>query len=233
MNQANLPSKLSIVLVENSQDESLYFTDIVKKKYDNIEVKVLTNSFEAIQWLQNNRAQALVIEEDAQPMNAAQTSDYLRQELEMEIPIFISSSKKSLKQNYILKPFTKDSLSSFFDLTPAESEYPLYSLNYLKEISGGNSEFIRDSVAIFKSSVQAQIKELEIASEENNDQKASEIAHSIKPSFEMMENKEGSEICNKLTYDLENYQLSLLVKELKIIFENILQQLENDFSPKK
>lgn len=49
----------------------------------------------------------------------------------------------------------------------------------------------------------------------------------------MIENSEGTEICNKLTYDLENHQLSTLILDLKAIFNKILYQFEIDFTPKK
>ncbi len=227
-------AKTSILLVENLQVESRNFIDIVKKKHSNAEIKVLGNSFEALQYLQENKVQTLIIEKDAQPMNAAQISDYLRQELKMNIPVFISSSESSLEQNHISKPFSEESLQAFLEFSPGEQAYeqPLYSLEYLREISGGNSEFINESIEIFKSSVRQQLAELEIASKENNDQKASEIAHNIKPSFEMLDNKEGTAICNKLTYDLKSHKLSLLVEELKLIFDKILQQLQQDFTPK-
>jgi len=234
MNNLKKTAKISILLVENSQDESQHFIDIVKSKYSDAEIKVIENSFEAIQFLQENEVHALLIEENAQPMNAAQISDYLRQELKTDIPIFISSPEDSIEQNYISKPFTEESIQPVLNFTPKEQVYeqPLYSLDYLEEISGGNSEFIKDSIAIFISSVKQQLIELKIASKENNDQKASEIAHNIKPSFEMLDNKEGAEICNKLTYDLENHQLSLLVQELQVIFDKILLQLQKDFTPK-
>ncbi|CAL65821.1 Hpt domain-containing protein [Christiangramia forsetii] len=234
MSNLKKTAKISILLVGDSQDESLNFIDIVRKKYSDADIKVIENSFEALQYLQENKVHTLLIEENAQPMNAAQISDYLRQELKSDIPIFISSTEDSVEQNYISKPYTEESIQPILNFTPKEQVYeqPLYSLDYLKEISGGNSEFINDSIEIFKSSVKQQLAELEIASKENNDQKASEIAHNIKPSFEMLDNKEGTEICNKLTYDLKNHKLSLLVKELKLIFDKILQQLQQDFTPK-
>ena len=234
MNNLKNTAGISILLVENSQDESRNFIDIVRKTNSDAKIEVIENSFEALQYLQENKVQVILIEENAQPMNAAQISDYLRQELKMDIPVFISSTQNSDQQNHISKPFSEESLQAFLEFSPEVQTYEerLYSLDYLKEISGGNLEFINDSIEIFKSSVRQQLAELEIASKENNDQKASEIAHNIKPSFEMLDNKEATAICNKLTYDLKNHQLTMLVQELKVIFDKILQQLQQDFTPK-
>lgn len=237
MKNLNQSSAYSILLVENSKDESDLFIDIVKNQV-NAQIHFFLNSFEAIQWLQENKVEILVIAEDARPMNASQTTDYIRQELKLDIPVFItSSSTLNVSRKHISKPFTKKSLAPLLYFSEDEKdtgiEPALYSLDYLKEISGGNVEFIHESIEIFKSSVKKQLQELQIASDNNDNEKAARIAHNIKPSFEMLENQEGTEICNKLTYDLENQSLSELVSNLKILFDKIIKQLESNFIPKK
>ncbi|SDR76910.1 hypothetical protein [Gramella sp. MAR_2010_147] len=239
MNKLNLQSPLSILLVESSQVESQYFIDVLKDTFVNAKIEVLSDSFEAVQWLQNNLAHVMVIEHSSKPLDAIQTSDYLRQELKKDIPIYISSSEVLKGENYISKPFTEASLEPFLNyllegaISESIDDAPLYSLNYLKEISGGDMEFVTELIEIFKSSVKTKLEELEIANENKNTLHASKVAHNIKPSFEMIENSEGTEICNKLTYDLENHQLPTLILDLKAIFSKILYQFEIDFTPKK
>jgi len=220
----------TILLVEKSPDESRDFIDAVQKLDSKITVILQENSFEAIQYLQNSIAQVLVIEEEAHPMNALQTSNYLRQELKLDIPIYISTFKKQEHPYKLSKPYTTESLQFLVNLLTEKclEDHSLYSLDYLKEISGGNLEFIEESIEIFKSSAKKQLEQLEIAGRENDHDSASKIAHNIKPSFEMLKNKEGAEICNTLTYDLDNHELSTLVTRLKIIFEKIVLQLKKD-----
>ncbi|WP_300441853.1 Hpt domain-containing protein [Christiangramia sp.] len=232
------PSSIySILLIENSLDESNHFVDIVKKENEKAQIKVFANSFEAIQWLQQNHPEVLVIMEDAQPMNASQTTDYIRQELQLKIPIFIASASSEKRlEHRILKPFSRESMSVLFENvteTQEIQEQPLFSLDYLRDISDNNMEFIMELLEIFKTSVEKQLQELEIAKEENDYEKAARIAHNIKPSFEMIENEEATAICNNITYDIEDHSLSNLTSELKIIFSRILLQIEKNFARKK
>jgi HPt (histidine-containing phosphotransfer) domain-containing protein len=229
-------SVFSILLIESSQDESNHFIDIVKNRYANAEICVFANSFEAVQWLQENETQLLVIEVASQPMNANQTIDYVREELKLDIAVFIVSSSPGIEDHEfrIIKPFTEESLGFLlnYSLEVMSQADPLYSLNYLKDISGGNTEFILETVELFKSSVKKKLKELDFAGETNDYKKAAEIAHNLKPSFEMLENKEGAEICDKLTYDFQNHSINELILSLNLIFEEIVQQLEIDFASK-
>lgn len=80
----------------------------------------------------------------------------------------------------------------------------LYSLAYLRTISEDNEDFIFESLHIFKFSVAVKIIELKTAAIKGNNKKAAEIAHNIKPSFQMLSINYAREIVMILT--LENRQ---------------------------
>ncbi|WP_034889933.1 Hpt domain-containing protein [Gillisia sp. Hel_I_29] len=235
----NLPQNdcFQVLLIERSEVESMHFIDVMNKHHNNVCVEVCKNSFDAVQWVQENNADVIIIEEDAQPMSASQTIDYLMLELNSETPVFVTatSSQERYYQNLILKPFTERSLVALFDATSVAikaEEISLYSLNYLMDISDGDTDFIMETLDVFKSSVKEKIRELDAASKEGDKKEVGGIAHNIKPSFEMLENEEGTSICNELTYYKAETAIPELVARLKLIFEEIVEQIDADFSTK-
>lgn len=225
----------SILIIESSVDETNRFIDVVQSHCD-AEVHSFTNSVEAILWLQGNHAQVVMIEEHSQPMNAQEVMDFIDNELPKPIPVFITVNQLPQPGEegfyYIQKPFTYESLHQLCNLNiECEPKDSLYSLEYLKDVSDGNIEFITGTLELFKTSVNAKLIELDKAEQERNHQRISEIAHAIKPSFEMLLNNEAASLCDKLTYELDPNKVPGQIEELKNIFEEIKEQLESDFSP--
>ncbi|MGY5847375.1 hypothetical protein ACW6QP_08125 [Salegentibacter sp. HM20] len=236
MTNLKLTPSSSVLLIESSSDEANTFVEVVKKKFGITRVKIFANSFEAIKHLQQHLPDLVVVEEAAKPMNAAQTTDYIKKELKLELPVYTSLARGNLEvQNFTIeKPFSSasiDKLGDFLEEKAPKPLEPLYSLDYLYDLSDGNMDFVYESLKIFKTSVKAQLTELEMACKDNDHQKAGKIAHNIKPSFEMIENQEGAEICNKLTYELEDNSLSELVSRLQELFDKIIVHLDTDLAP--
>ncbi len=109
----------------------------------------------------------------------------------------------------------------------AEPE-PAYSLHYLTSLSESNQEFILDCLNVFKVSVTLKMSQLFKALEEKDYKTIGEIAHNIKPSFEMLENNLSTEICNKLSYSATSTEIPELVAALNKEFNRIINKLETD-----
>ena len=200
-------------------------------------VLALGSSYEAIQWLKKNNDTTLaVIGENAAPLNAYQTFDYIRQELKSELPVVISrvagTGNKQDGYMYIEKPYSANTVKNLKQLIEPNSGTPaqkVYSLEYLETISGGNQEFLIDCLRTFISSVSDKMAELDTAVSNNDSKNIGAIAHNIKPSFEMLENDKARDICNKLTYEAETSDLSALTLRLNEEFKTMETALKNDF----
>ncbi len=103
--------------------------------------------------------------------------------------------------DYLPKPFTPDDLYrklfNELQIKPANpaGKKPLevqsspksyYNLDYLKEVSGNNQDFIQEMVNTFVTTLPQTLFELTEASENADWDKLSRLAHQIKPSFTLM-----------------------------------------------
>lgn len=225
----------TIVLVENNTAERDEFIRLAEAK--NWMVQPFTSSYEAIQWLKkDNEAALMVIAEDATPLNAYQTFDYLRKELNSELPVAIattvSNTASTEEYSFLEKPFTANSIKALKLVADSDSvpqNDKIYSLEYLETISGGNQEFLIDCLKTFISSVSGKMGELKIAADNRNLEDIGAIAHNIKPSFEMLENAVAKDICNKLTYEAETVDVQELASILNTEFEAMEDALKQDF----
>lgn len=229
-------TKKTVLLVEDNITEKENFQQLAQK--ENLNVYAVGSSYEAIQWFKKgNEAALAVISENATPLNAFQTFDYIRQELKNRLPILISkaplSTDKKEGYDYIDKPFTTTGLKALkLTIEPnvaSASGLKVYSLEYLETISGGNQEFLIDCLRTFISSVSDKMEELKTAVCNNDNKNVGAIAHNIKPSFEMLENEKAKDICNKLTYEAETSDVPSLATQLNEEFNTMETALKNDF----
>lgn len=222
----------TVVLVENNPEEAQSFINLAEAT--NMEVQLFSSSYEAIQWLKKDNPAALfIIAEDAAPLNAHQTFDYIRREMKNNIPFAISGKAgQSVAGSYIFleKPFSDATIKAIKKTTGNTGDAPkVYSLEYLETISGGNHEFLIDCLKTFITSVSGKMAELKVAVANADNKEIGAIAHNIKPSFEMLENTEARDICNKLTYEADTADVPALAAKLRSEFETMEAALKNDF----
>jgi len=232
-NQLKNDDLRSILIVESIDDEIRDFADIMKSS--RVEVYTFKNSIEAILWLQTNTVDIIVLEDSLGPMNLPATREYLQNELKLNIPVFISTYEIGKEQDHmqIQKPFRTESLQVLSKVENESNEHvPSYSLDYLKEVSENNDEFIVSFLEVFITSVRDQLVKLENAYDKQDFKQIGTIAHNIKPSFEMLLIKEAANICDDLTYDFSYDALPAQIARLQAIFKNIKAQLESDFTLK-
>ena len=203
------------------------------------------SGIEAIQWLQNNStADILVIQEDSLPLNGYQTADYIKSELGLALPVLITTANLTLQkgardqsyaEGFLNKPFEsatvinqiEQTLSKSIEVAPPQNDS--YSLNYLYEIFDGNEECIEESLELFSTSVNKELQHLNNELHSHDYNKIREIAHSIKPSFEMLENEVGISICHLLNNEAKESEMPELIDSLQKEFTNIREQLTRDF----
>lgn len=200
-------------------------------------VRDTDNSYEAIQWIKkDNQPHLLIIADNATPLNAAQAIDYIRREIHSEIPVLIAHGDTNDIQNYgkktecFVKPFDMGNIDTIRKIigSTQEAEH-VYSLNYLNTLSSGDNDFIIDCLGVFITSVTAKLSQLSEALQQKDYKTIGEIAHNIKPSFEMLESSLSADICNKLTYSATEEEFPELASELSEEFNKIANKLKTDF----
>ena len=232
-------SKIAIVK-KNDTDRNHLKNLLIKESFQVFDFK---NSMNAILWIKKNGSpRALIIEENAAPLDAYKSIAYLREELNMNFPIFISSTSSSVQIEevsalFIAEPFTKNSVLKIKDYAESELIYSgnepqvlSFSLEYLEHTYDGNQEMIHETLAIFQNSVEEKLKEIQHFLDHDNHEEVRNVAHNIKPSFEMITNKKGTEICNALAHECSREEIPKLVKTLNKEFVQIKKELKNYFS---
>lgn len=241
--QSSPKDRPTILLVENDLSVKKLFSDIFEKEGWNL--AVCEDGLDVIQWLNDHdSADLLIIEENASPINGYQIADYIKTELALALPVIITTEEISVVQEartlayaeaVLKRPLTaqaivsqiKSTLTKAVEAAPVKNDY--YSLNYLMDLSDGDQQFVKETIALFSTTINLEIRNLKEVLENKDFGRIREIAHGIKPSFEMMENETGRGICNLLNTNATEMEMPKLIEDLSSEFRNINSQLIKDF----
>ena len=234
--------EITILFVTGKPEQKDIFENLISGKA--YKVGWEENSFNLIQSLKSDetpKISLIVLDKDVKPLGSFQTFDFIRSELELNIPVLIVHDENdhadykdyegldAIHLETSEKSLTK--IESFVSPKQDLNEYnPIaYSLNYLKELSDNNEEFISSSLGLFLSSVSERMDEMKKMLSKNKFKKVSKIAHNIKPSFGMIENQAGHEICDYIAHHAKINELPELVEKLDELFVQLKNQLIIDF----
>jgi HPt (histidine-containing phosphotransfer) domain-containing protein len=108
-----------------------------------------------------------------------------------------------------------------------------YSLEYLKSISGGDEDFIKDMIQTFVNSVPDELVKIKDMIDQSNWYKAGEIAHKFCSNLLYLELEYIKEIASKietLGLSMEHTeQIPVLFDKLNQACSEIIQELKKDF----
>jgi CheY-like chemotaxis protein len=233
----------TILIVESNSLECEKFSQIA---FDEKWLLVVCqDGLEAIQWLNDNStADLLIIEENSSPISGYQIADYIKTELGLALPVIITTGEIPVQQErrmlayaeaVIKKPFNESSvvfqirktLEKAVEVSPEQNDH--YSLNYLMDLSGGDKEFISETIQLFSSTINSELQDLKKVLNQKDYHRIREIAHGIKPSFDMLENEKGKGICHLLNSEAKDIEMPYLIDQLNLVFNNINNQLIKDF----
>lgn len=207
-----------------------------------VTVSSFASGMGAIQFIkQSGEADLLILEENIKPLGAVQTINYLKDNLNYtrKILIFSDSGLDEIHTDegafdVLKKQFKNQDLDWLLSLllgrkeTVKKKSKP-YSLSYLNNLSDGDEAFICESLKIFNDSVGERISEIEALFQKEDYKEVSNLAHNIKPSFEMLQNTLGSVICDQLAHNkVDKSQLNQVVK-LKNEYIKVQDCLKQDF----
>lgn len=228
------------IVIVNAEKEP---RDVLKNLLveQSLEVLDFNNSMNAILWIKNHGVPAgLLIEEQATPLDAEKTIAYLKDELKTNCPVLVMVDHDKhceYAQGIIKTPFTettgldiRNTLCIAGQKLENSPKPEHYSLTYLEEIYEGNKDLILESLQIFKTSVRDKLGEIEDLIAHQNYEEVRNVAHNIKPSFEMINSKKGKELCRKLVYESEDQELHDRVKALVAEYVKIKEEL-NTYIP--
>jgi len=194
-----------VLLVEDNDINRLYAKSILdawKCKTD-----IAENGLIAIEKLKTNFYDAILMDVQMPVMDGYETTKIIRN---MTLPVcnipVIALTANATKidvekclaagmNDYLSKPFTPDDLyKKLFskvkintDTTVAqEINRPSFDLHYLRNISGGNPEFVREMVETFVQSIPVSLRDMEAALRSADFMKVAKIAHQIKPSLTLL-----------------------------------------------
>jgi len=241
---ASLKAGPTILLVESHIIEQENFAYIALQ--EGWQLVICNSGIDAIHWFNknNNKADLLVIEEGSVPLNGYQTADYIKTELGLMLPVLITVGTVPTQQELraiayaegvIKKPFIKSTtilqINEILERFPERASVQnfSYSLNYLRDIFDGHEESVLESLELFSKSVNTELDQLNVELQDKDYNRIREIAHSIKPSFEMLENETGRSICNRLNSEGVETEMPRLIQDLQLEFASITKQLTRDF----
>lgn len=205
-----------------------------------ISITNCNSGMEAIQFIKKNeKPHLLIIEEHIKPLGALQTLNYLKDQLNYTGPVFIiSESNKTIysdtsEYKVITKEFSDADLDKInavlkTDKRQISTNQRAYSLNYLINLSDDDQSFIFESIKIFNESVGVRIEEMNQLLKEGKFKTVRDIAHNIKPSFEMLENEKGRVVCDRIVHFAGDNEMKDLISELKMEFELVQENLKKD-----
>ncbi len=195
-----------ILLAEDSDLNQLVAVKTLSH-YD-VEVTVVANGQEAIDELQKNKFDLILMDLQMPIMDGLTTTNYIRQTLKLNIPIIaltanafkshIDSCMDAGMNDFIIKPFEEHSmvmiiirvlskvkqqhtLSTETHISDTSNMDTLYSLQKLLALSHGDEEFINKMMTIFVTNTPPALDSMEVALEKGDIITVSQLAHRIKP----------------------------------------------------
>jgi CheY-like chemotaxis protein len=218
--------QLNVLLVEDNDINRLYAKTILKKWH--CQTDTAENGLVAIEKIKTNSYDVILMDIQMPVMDGYEATRSIRMmEAPMkDLPIIAltaNATKADIEKcleagmnDYLAKPFTPDDLYGklFDDLKitatePATSgnaiakpgKKVLYNLDYLREVSENNAEFIREMIQTFVTTFPQVLDEINRALEIKNWDKISKLAHQIKPSLTLM----GLEFLKKKVIFIEEH----------------------------
>ncbi len=195
-----------ILLVEDNDINRLYASTILKKWECKCDEAV--NGEIALELLRKNNYDLVLMDVHMPVMDGLEATQIIRKSFKppkRDIPIiaFTANAIQGEKEDYIeidmndyiAKPFIPDELHSlisrYYKGANRISEQPLFTppyanLSYLKSISDGNKEFLKDIISTFIKQTPALLSEMNEATTNSDWQLLGDLAHKIKPNLTLL-----------------------------------------------
>lgn len=199
---------MRVLLVEDNDINRLYAKSILKNWQS--ETETAENGLVAIEKMKNEWFDVVLMDVQMPVMDGYETTKAIRnmESPKNAVPIIAltanatkADAEKCLESgmnDFLPKPFTPDDLfrKLFIDLKISPRKEFLkkepkkkntvvagYDLNYLRDVSGNNSEFMQEMIQTFISSIPPILDDMAANAMVGNWEKVGSLSHQIKPSF--------------------------------------------------
>lgn len=203
-------TSLDVLLVEDNDINRLYAKSILKNW--NCATETAENGLVAVEKLRSKDFDVVLMDVQMPVMDGYEATLAMRmmEPPKNEVPIVAltaNATKADIEKclaagmnDYLPKPFTPDDLyRKLFDelkikpTLPIEKRQPRptpsgpsYNLDYLREVSGNNQEFIQEMVQTFVTTLPQILDDMDQATKAKDWDRLSRLAHQIKPTFTLM-----------------------------------------------
>jgi PAS domain S-box-containing protein len=225
------------------------------------DVVIADNGLLGLEVLKHQKFDLILMDIQMPELDGYQTTTIIRRELKLHLPIIamtahsiVGEKEKCISvgmNEFISKPFNqKDLFDKISALIPGDKnisevpnmtrplrEIPEINLNYLYELSNGNTEFEKEMISLFIHQVPKEILNLQRACEDYEYVKIAEIAHKLKSSMDIFNRHDLSESLsiiieearsNRITDTLTN-KLEAIDTSLHSYYPLLIELLETKY----
>ncbi len=193
-----------VLLVEDNDINRLYAKSILQTW--KCHTDIAENGLVAIEKLKNNAYDVILMDVQMPVMDGYEASKTIRLMPQPKgatpiVALTANATKMDVEKclaagmnDYLAKPFTPEDLyEMMFDKLKIKPlsiihipRQKQYDLNYLRNISGNNTEFIREMLQTFTQSIPTSLQEIEEALFKKDFTKLARVVHQIKPSMTLL-----------------------------------------------
>ena len=257
-------SGVRVLLVEDNDINRFYASSILKK-WD-CEVEVAENGYIALEKLKKSSYDIVLMDIQMPVMDGFEATRFIRESFKgakSKIPIIALTANAIKGDNekcieagmngYVSKPFLPEELQNSIlefispetiinngDRKPAEDNTPvdkIVDLSYLKTVSGGDENFMREMIEIFLSQAPTSITGMKSSLENKDWEGLAYTAHKIKPSITFMGIEAMKEVILKIEElakeerDLDQIPILLekFSKQCDLAYNQLEKTLEKEF----
>lgn len=221
------------------------------------DVELAINGQIGLEMLKAKNYDLILMDIQMPELDGYQTTKIIRNTLKLNTPIIAMTAHSIVGEkekciaagmnDFISKPFNPDTLYhkiikklskaliiNTVETTPTESveESSLkINMNYLNELSGGNSDFELEMIQLFLKQIPEELQNMANAIEINDIQKLRDLCHKLKSSFDIFGLQNISELLGKLSADTasgkDKTELLKQVDTMRIMLDAFYPELEN------
>lgn len=244
-NNSEFPYK--ILIAEDNPINQFLIQTIIEKIFPQAKLVICENGIEAVKNFKQERFDIIILDIQMPFMSGYEAAVEIRKlEKSKRIPIIALTARTLEKEKelcfesgmdeYLTKPVIYETLKKVLyshlnrnHQQGKQTTKKIYGLTYLNELSEGDNFIIKDSLGMFISWVGEKIMEAREVLNEKKFEDLKNIAHNIKPSFEMIENLTGSELCNDIVYNATEDMFPDLFAQLNQEYNTLKETILTDY----
>jgi CheY-like chemotaxis protein len=250
-------SDLKILVAEDHKVNQYLIKSIFKTW--NVEPDIAENGVIAIEMLKKNLYDIVLMDRQMPEMGGVEATKIIREKLKLDIPIIAVTAaalKGSREQaldagmnDYVTKPFDPEDLlrkiityvnpkkiktmvAYVKDDSIKDAPEKMYSLQGMSKMFGNNMDTIKEMIKLFISTTPPIWKDLQKEYKQKNFERVSELAHKLKPSFDIMEIESLKQVIRDIELNSKNNDADKKLKgqiaSCNSNLQKVLLQLEDE-----